>query len=114
MLLSDVQVPVVGVAFVLTMRGKYGLKALIHLARLRPWEWALSSDIASQNAILKKFLDSILGDLRGAGFVSTKKGRGGGYRRQRPASEVKVGHALRVLDGPLAPIACASRTAHVP
>ena len=99
---------------VLTMRGKYGLKALIHLAGLGPGEWALSSEIAGQNAISKKFLDSILGELRSAGFVSAKKGRGGGYRLQRAACEVKVGHALRVLEGPLAPIACASRTAHVP
>ena len=46
--------------------------------------------------------------------MSAKKGRGGGYRLQRAACEVKVGHALRVLEGPLAPIACASRTAHIP
>ncbi len=74
----------------------------------------MSSEIAKDRAISKKFLDAILGELRGAGFVTTKKGRGGGYRLQRPAAEVKVGHVLRVLEGPLAPIRCASRTAHLP
>ena len=103
-----------GEVAVLTMKGKYGLKALIDLAALEPGEWAMSSEIAGRNAISKKFLDAILGELRSAGFVRTKKGRGGGYRLQRPADEVKVGHALRVIEGPLAPIACASRTAHVP
>lgn len=108
------RVPWSEVAFLLTLKGKYGLKALLHLAALGPGAWAMSSEIAERNAISKKFLDTILGELRGAGFVATKKGRGGGYRLRRPAQEVKVGHVLRVIGGPLAPIACASRTAHVP
>ena len=99
---------------VLTMKGKYGLKAMLHLAELGPDKWAMSSEIAARNGISKKFLDAILAELRSAGFVRAKKGRGGGYRLLRPATEVKVGHVIRVIDGPLAPIACASRTAHVP
>lgn len=98
----------------LTMKGKYGLKALLHLAALPPGDFALSSEIATANDISKKFLDAILGDLRQAGFVMSRKGRGGGYRLIRPAEEIQVGLALRVLDGPLAPIACASRTAYQP
>jgi Rrf2 family protein len=96
------------------MKGKYGLKALLHLATLGPGGWAMSSEIAADREISKKFLDNILGELRSAGFVTTKKGRGGGYRLQRPPAEVRVGHVLRVLEGPLAPIRCASRTAHLP
>lgn len=96
----------------LTMKGKYGLKALVHLARLPPEEMALSADIAEANSISKKFLDAILADLRHAGFVFARKGRGGGYRLARPPEEIRVGHVLRVLDGPLAPIHCASRTAY--
>ena len=41
-----------------------------------------------------------------------KKGPGGGYALSHPASTIKIGHAIRVLDGPLAPIRCASRTAY--
>ncbi|WP_192845676.1 Rrf2 family transcriptional regulator, partial [Aureimonas sp. AU22] len=37
---------------------------------------------------------------------------GGGYTLARPPAEIRVGHILRVLDGPLAPIPCASRTAY--
>lgn len=99
---------------VLTMKGKYGLKALGHLARLDAGDWAMSSDIAERHGMPKKFLDTILGELRQAGFVTTKKGRGGGYRLQRPAEDIRVGQVLRVLEGPLAPIRCASRTAYMP
>ncbi len=96
----------------LTAKGKYGLKAMLHLADAAPERLILSEEIASQNAISKKFLDTILGELRNAGFIYAKKGRNGGYALARPAGEIAVGHVLRVLDGPLAPIACASRTAY--
>lgn len=96
----------------LTNKGKYGLKAMVHLAGLVPGDLALVNDIASQNDIPKKFLDTILGELRNAGFVFSKKGKGGGYTLARPASEIKVGHIIRVLDGPLAPLPCASKTAY--
>mgnify|MGYP005806522417 CR=1 FL=1 len=95
----------------LTNKGKYGLKALIALAQLAPGETAFSSQIASDNTIPKKFLDTILLELRNAGMVRSKKGPGGGYALSRPASEIRVGQAIRAIDGPLAPIRCASRTA---
>ena len=94
----------------LTKKGKYGLKALVHLAQLPAGELAFVGDIANANNIPKKFLDAILGELRNAGFVISRKGKEGGYRLAKPATDIKVGHVIRVLDGPLAPIACASRT----
>jgi len=93
----------------LTNKGKYGLKAMVHLAGMAPGQPALVADIAAANALPKKFLDAILGELRTAGFVHSKKGRGGGYVLARPATEIMVGQIVRALDGPLAPIACASR-----
>lgn len=98
----------------LTMKGKYGLKALINLAGRGEGELAQSVDIAETEGMSKKFLDTILGDLRNAGFVATRKGRNGGYMLARSPDQVMVGHVLRVLEGPLAPIPCASRTAYVP
>lgn len=96
----------------LTMKGKYGLKAMLHLASLGPGERALSEQIARTHTISKKFLDTILGDLRMAGMVHARKGRGGGYALARSSDTIRIGHILRVLDGPLAPIPCASRTAY--
>lgn len=94
----------------LTRKGKYGLKALIHLAEVPEGQLAFVGDIARAERISKKFLDAILGELRNAGFVQSRKGKAGGYRLARPAHEIVVGHVVRVLDGPLAPFPCASRT----
>ena len=93
----------------LTNKGKYGLKAMTHLAGMTQGQPALVAEIAAANTIPKKFLDAILGELRNVGFVHSKKGRGGGYVLARPASEIMVGQIVRSLDGPLAPIGCASR-----
>lgn len=98
----------------LTNKGKYGLKAMVHLARLDAGLTAQSAEIAAAEHISKKFLDAILLDLRNAGFVRSKKGPGGGYALAREASDIAVGAVVRALDGPLAPIACASRTAYQP
>lgn len=98
----------------LTAKGKYGLKALVHLAHYPMGELALVSDIAMANNIPKKFLDAILSDLRNAGFVQSRKGKGGGYRLARAPEEIKIGSVVRVLDGPLAPIPCASHTRYEP
>lgn len=98
----------------LTNKGKYGLKALAHLAGLPIGRTAQSAEIAAANNIPKKFLDAILGELRVAGMIATKKGKGGGYRLSRAPDDISVGAAIRVLDGPLAPIGCASRRSYRP
>jgi Rrf2 family protein len=98
----------------LTARGKYGLKALAYLSTLEPGEKAQAIEIAKAGNILKKFLDAILGELRKAGVVFTKKGPGGGYMLAHAAGDIKVGQVIRAIDGPLAPIACASRTVYQP
>jgi len=96
----------------LTMKGKYGIKALIELARLDPGEVRQSTAIANANGIPKKFLDTILADLRQAGLIQTRKGRSGGYSLARPADTISVAQILRVIDGPIAPISCVSKTAY--
>lgn len=93
----------------LTNKGKYGLKAMAHLAGMAPGRPALVADIAAHNNIPKKFLDAILGELRNARLVHSRKGRGGGYTLAASPSQIMVGQIVRALDGPLAPIACASR-----
>ncbi len=52
----------------LTKKGKYGLKALLHLARLAPGETAPGGDIAAANNLPKKFMDAILVELRNDGI----------------------------------------------
>ena len=98
----------------LTNKGKYGLKAMLFLASLPPGDSAMGADIASANNIPKKFLDAILLELRNAGMLRSKKGPGGGYALSRSPKEIRIGHIIRTLDGPLAPINCASKSAYVP
>ncbi len=59
-------------------------------------------------------MDAILVELRNDGLVRSKKGPGGGYALARPARDISIGQIVRLLDGPLAPIRCASRTAYKP
>ena len=94
----------------LTMKGKYGLKAMLHLAGCPPGEPQGALEIAMKHGMSKKFLDAILADLRLAGLVVSRKGKKGGYALARPAHQISVASIIRVLDGPLAPINCASRT----
>lgn len=98
----------------LTNKGKYGLKALVHLSTLGEGEIVAVNEIARTNSIPKKFLDAILSELRNAGFVHSRKGKAGGYYLARKPEEIYVGHVVRVLDGPLAPIPCASKTRYQP
>lgn len=98
----------------LSNKAKYGLKALSYLARRPPSEAIQIAEVAERQGIPRKFLDLILLDLRNAGFVRSKKGRGGGYFLAETPDKIFVGPVIRVLDGPLAPIPCASRTAYQP
>lgn len=97
----------------LTNKGKYGLKAMVHLAGLGPNEIAQVAEIAETNSIPKKFLDQIFSELRKARFVNSKKGKAGGYALAKPAYSISVGQIVRVLDGPLAPIQCCSVSAYL-
>ena len=93
-----------------TKRGKYGLKALLYLADQPAGKGRQIHDIAEQNTIPHKYCEAILVDLKNGRLLVSRKGKGGGYSLARPASEILVGEAVRLLDGPLAPLPCASKT----
>jgi Rrf2 family protein len=94
----------------LTKKGKYGLKAMLYLTGFLPEKPIHVLDIASNQMIPKKFLNAILLELRNAGFVNSRMGKNGGFSLARPAATISVGDIVRAIDGPLAPIPCASKT----
>lgn len=98
----------------LSKKAKYGLQAIIYLAResRKHKEPFLISELAEHENIPKKFLEIILLDMRKQGILHSKMGKGGGYFLAKPASEISIGQIVRVLDGPLAPISCVSKTAY--
>jgi Rrf2 family protein len=95
----------------LSMKAKYALRALMVMARNEK-KMLASKSIAATADVPQKFLDNILQALRNQGFVESKRGIFGGYFLAKPASEIMVGDVIRLLDGPLAPIRCASVTAY--
>ena len=98
----------------LSMKAKYGLRALLYLAKQPDQVPVLISDLAENEDIPKKFLELILLDLKKHGILQSKKGKGGGYSLRRKPEAIKLGRVIRVLDGPLAPVPCVSQTAYVP
>ncbi len=91
---------------------EYALRALIAMART-PRSWQLQ-EIAAQERIPEKFLEQIMATLRRAGVLTSKRGVGGGYTMQRPASGITLGEIIRLIDGPVAPTACAVQPAGEP
>jgi len=96
----------------LSKKAKYGLKASFYLARNYGKGPVLISDLAEKENIPKKFLELILLDLKRHGILSSKMGKGGGYSLSKSPDKIFVGQIVRVLDGPLAPISCVSKTAY--
>lgn len=96
----------------ITAKTRYALKALGVLATSPPGEPVLIADIAEQEGIPRKFLELILAELKQHGFLQSRKGRGGGYLLARSPNEITMASVLRVLDGPIAPVPCLSRTAY--
>src|SRR3990172_6903136 len=97
----------------LSMKAKYGLRALIYLGEHEGEGPVLISDLAQRESIPKKFLELILLDLKNHGILQSKKGKGGGYLLGRKPQAIKIGRVIRLLDGPLAPLPCVSQTAYV-
>jgi Rrf2 family protein len=85
----------------LSKRTEYGLRAVVQLARLWPAGFIQSRDLAQQEDLPNKFLESILLALRRGGFLESKVGSGGGYRLSRAPREIAVGELIRRLEGRL-------------
>jgi Rrf2 family protein len=70
----------------------------------------LIDHLSRDEVIPKKFLEQILLALKGTGLVSSKKGKGGGYYLAKSPDQVTLGSVIRSMEGPLAPLPCASET----
>jgi Rrf2 family protein len=70
----------------------------------------LIQEMSEGETIPKKFLEQILLALKGFGLVHSKKGKGGGYSLAQPPRSIMLGPVIRMMEGPLAPLPCASET----
>ncbi|MBX9701369.1 MAG: Rrf2 family transcriptional regulator [Acetobacteraceae bacterium] len=98
----------------LTQKAKYALRSLAVLAEVDPRVPLPIHEIADRAHAPQKFLEAILLEMRRHGVLASTRGKAGGYMLARPAAELRVGDVIRMVDGPLAPIPCASLTAYRP
>lgn len=98
----------------LSKRAKYAIKALLALAEHGRDEPMRIADLAREQHIPAKFLELILLVLKHQGMLQSRKGKGGGYLLARDPKDIYLGQIVRMFDGPLAPVPCASQTAYVP
>jgi Rrf2 family protein len=88
----------------------YAIRAIYALAEHPGPEPMKIAEIAEQELIPIRFLEVILSQLKGGGFVQSRRGAEGGYRLARPAEELTVGEIMRYVDGPIAPVDCVSQS----
>ena len=98
----------------LSKRAKYAIKALLALAEHQRDEPMRIADLARAEQIPPKFLELILLGLKNQGILQSRKGKGGGYLLARDPANIYLGQVVRMFDGPLAPVPCASQTAYMP
>jgi Rrf2 family protein len=96
----------------LSRKAKYALKALLVLGQEHGKGPILISEIVAREHIPHKFLETILLELKNQGILISKKGKGGGYSLCRSPAQITLGQVIRVIDGPLAPLPCVSKTAY--
>ncbi|MFT4177570.1 MAG: Rrf2 family transcriptional regulator [Luteolibacter sp.] len=100
----------------LSKKAEYALRATINLGIAAEVGRATvsGSELAEANRLPLKFVERILQELREAGLVETQRGKFGGYTLSKPAGEIRIGDLVRLMDGRLAPICCASENAYQP
>src|SRR5580692_12595235 len=98
----------------ISKRGEYALRALIDIGIAGELGHKLVQirELAEQEKLPVKFLEQILMQLKAAGYIDSKRGKKGGYFIKMPLHKIKFGMVIRLIDGPLAPIACVSQTAY--
>ncbi|HLU88595.1 MAG TPA: Rrf2 family transcriptional regulator [Cyclobacteriaceae bacterium] len=98
----------------LSKKTKYALHALTYLSKNRDKGPILINEISREYGISHKFLENILLELKKAGFLGSKKGKGGGYYMIKDPKDVPLSTVIRLLDGPIALLPCVSLNYYEP
>ena len=90
----------------ISTKGRYALRVMIDLAQHEGEGFLSLKSVAERQDISPKYLEMIVAILNRGGLVISQRGKEGGYRLARPASEILVGEVIRLAEGSLAPVAC--------
>lgn len=96
----------------LTKKAQYAFRALTVLAKTQSSEeektWMSVKQICLASPMSVKFLEQILVELRAGGVVTSRRGPQGGHALSVPAAQISLAKVMRLIDGPIAPLACVS------
>lgn len=93
----------------ISSKGDYALRTILTLSLKKDEKKPVRlPEIAEQNNIPVKFLEQIMIQLKGAGLVSSRRGRHGGYLLAKDPGLITLGHVIRLIDGSVAPMGCVS------
>jgi Rrf2 family protein len=92
----------------LSKKTQYAFKALMYLAQKKEDGPVLIAEISKKKKIPLKFLENILLELKKAGILESKKGKGGGYFFNEAPHKIPLAKVLRLIDGPIALLPCVS------
>ncbi len=92
----------------LSQKTRYALRALLHLAEADPAKSTQAAEIAQRQQVPRKYLELILLDLKKAGFITSRRGPGGGYVLAKVPADISFADVIRSTEGPIAMVPCAS------
>ena len=92
----------------LSKKTQYALKALMYMTEKNAEGPVLIAEISRKKKIPLKFLENILLELKKAGILASKKGKGGGYFFNLPPDKIPLAKVMRLIDGPIALLPCVS------
>src|SRR6476469_8518987 len=92
----------------LSQKAQYAFRALTYLVHEYQKGPVLISDIAEKKNIPLKFLENILLQLKNAGILESKKGKGGGYYLPNDPAKTTIASVMRIVDGPISMLPCVS------
>ena len=94
---------------IVSTKGRYALRVMVHLAQQGQEDYVPLKEIAENEHISQKYLESIMTVLSKAGFVDALHGKGGGYRLNRSPDGYTIGAILKLTEGSLAAVSCTSQ-----
>ena len=93
-------------------RGEYGVRLMVELARHHGSGPVSLSEMADHEDLPRPYLEQLVVSLREAGLVTSTRGARGGYELSRDPSQIRMIEVVSALEGPIAPMVCASADPH--
>ena len=94
----------------ISTKGRYALHVMLDIASQPKEEYISLKAISERQVISMKYLEAIVASLSKAGMLESLRGKSGGYRLNKPASEYRVGDIVRVAEGSISPVSCLEET----